>query len=162
MKSTLVILLLTLVGLEIHAQRRITVIDMDSNLPVKDVSVRAGHHQVALTDYLGRADVPIVFDSIAFSHVYYEREQLAMEELGDTMYLLPKEHILPEVRVNAATPEMLARFKGWAMVGAMQGAAEAPGGIASFDFANMLDRRDRRDRKHLERSRKILKEWDKR
>ena len=34
-------------------------------------------------------------------------------------------------------------------------------GIASFDFASLLDRRGRRDKKHLERAKEILKEWDK-
>jgi hypothetical protein len=84
-----------------------------------------------------------------------------MVELSDTMYLLPIEHMLPEVKVNAASPEMLAAFKAWAQMGAMMGAAEAPRGIASFDFASLLDRRGRRDKKHLERAKEILKEWDK-
>ena len=145
---------------DINAQRRLTVLDMDTSLPVRDVSVRVDNAPALTTDYLGRVDVPVVFDSISFAHVRYEHERLALKEVGDTMYLLPVEHMLPEVHVSAASPEMLARFKGWAMAGAMIGAAEAPHGVASFDFANMLDRRGRRDKKHLERAKKILKEWD--
>ena len=164
MKSTLVLLFLALFGPEIHAQRRVTVIDMDTNLPVKDVAVKAGNHQVVQTDYLGRAEIPVVFDSIAFSHVRYEHERLTMTELGDTMCLLPKDHMLPEVTVSELDPRTKALISAWAKAGAMQGAAEAPRATVqyTFDFANMLDRRGRRDRKHLERAKKILKEWDKR
>ena len=138
-KPFLLLIVLILLSHEATAQRSITVLDMDQQRSVE-------------TDHLGRATIPVLFDSIAFSHVRYERERLAMVELSDTMYLLPIEHMLPEVKVNAASPEMLAAFKAWAQMGAMAGAAEAPRGIASFDFASLLDRRGRRDKKHLERA----------
>lgn len=157
----LLIVLIAFLCHEASAQRNITVLDMDTDLPVKGVSVRVDQRRSAETDHLGRVTIPVVFDSIAFSHVRYERERLAMVELSDTMYLLPIEHMLPEVKVNAASPEMVAAFKAWAQMGAMIGAAEAPRGIASFDFASLLDRRGRRDKKHLERAKEILKEWDK-
>ena len=160
MSRILLITTLFLWPLSMFAQRHLTILDMDTSLPIRDVSVRVDQEHAVQTDYLGRVDVPVVFDSITFSHVRYEHEHLALKEVGDTMYLLPIEHMLPEVHVNAASPEMLALFKGWAMAGAMIGAAEAPRGVASFDFASMLDRRGRRDKKHLERAKKILKEWD--
>ena len=157
----LIAILFMLFGASVSAQRNITVLDMDTDLPVKGVSVKVDQKRAVETDHLGRVTIPFVFDSIAFSHVRYEHEQLKMVEVGDTMYLLPIEHMLPEVKVNAASPQMLAMFKAWAMAGAMIGAAEAPRGVASFDFANMLDRRGRRDKKHLERAKTILQEWDK-
>ncbi len=160
-KPFLLLIVLILLSHEATAQRSITVLDMDTDLPVKGVSVRVDQQRSVETDHLGRATIPVLFDSIAFSHVRYERERLAMVELSDTMYLLPIEHMLPEVKVNAASPEMLAAFKAWAQMGAMAGAAEAPRGVASFDFASLLDRRGRRDKKHLERAKEILKEWDK-
>lgn len=154
-------IVLLLVSTTATAQRTITVVDMDTQLPVKGVAVRIGSKPSVETDYRGRATIPVTFDSIAFNHVQYEPERLAFTEVGDTMFLLPKEHMLPEVKVNAASPQMMAMFKAWAKAGAMMGAAEAPAGIATFDFANMLDRRGRRDKEHLERAKKILKEWDK-
>ena len=157
----LIAILFMLFGGSVTAQRSITVLDMDTDLPVKGVSVRVDQKKAVETDHLGRVTIPVVFDSIAFSHVRYEYERLNMVEVSDTMYLLPVEHMLPEVKVNAASPQMLAMFKAWAMAGAMMGAAEAPAGIANFDFADLLDRRGRRDKKHLERAKKILTEWDK-
>ena len=163
MKSPLILLFFCVVALETHAQRRITVIDMDTDLPVKGVSVKVGKERAAETDYLGRADIPMVFDSITFNHVQYEHERLAYSELpGDTMYLLPKEHLLPEVSITELDPRVKSLVSGWAQQGAMQGAAMAPRGNITyyFDFADILDRRGRRDKKHLERAKKILKEWD--
>ena len=160
MKKVIVLLLCSIVSIEMQAQRRIVVVDMDTNVPIRDVSVKIDSQKVVQTDYLGRIDVPIVFDSIAFSHVRYEHERLTMTEVGDTMFLLPKEHMLPEVTISELDPRVKGLISGWAMAGAMEGAALAPRGVATFDFANMLDRRGRRDRKHLERAKKILKEWD--
>ena len=156
------LLLFCAIFTEIQAQRRLVVIDMDTNLPVRDVSVRIDSQKVKQTDYLGRIDIPIAFDSIAFSHMRYEYERITMAELTDTMFLLPKEHMLPEVTVTELDPRVKGLISAWAKEGAMQGAAEAPRGNITFyfDLANMLDRRGRRDRKHLERAKKILKEWD--
>lgn len=162
MKKVIVLLLCSIVSIEMLAQRRVVVVDMDTNVPIRDVSVKIDSQKVVQTDYLGRIDVPVVFDSIAFSHVRYEHERLTMTEVGDTMFLLPKEHMLPEVTITELDPRVKGLISGWAKEGAMQGAAEAPRGNITiyFDFANMLDRRGRRDRKHLERAKKILKEWD--
>ncbi|MCR5130021.1 MAG: hypothetical protein K6C10_00990 [Prevotella sp.] len=143
------------------AQRPIVVLDMDTGLPVRDVSVRVDNGAAKQTDYLGRTSVPILFDSIMFSHVRYESERLNYQEVRDTMYLLPIEHMLPEVQVTELNPQTKSLISSWAKIGAMMGAAEAPKGVASFDFASMLDRRGRRDKKHLERAKKILKDWDK-
>lgn len=161
MKQGFIIILATLWAVCAQAQRRIVVIDMDTDLPVSGVSVKVDKERSVTTDHMGRVSVPVVFDSISFRHVRYEPERIALAEVPDTMYMLPVEHMLPEVNVSAASPELLAMFKGWAMAGAAIGAAEAPRGVVTFDFASVLDRRGRRDKKHLERAKKILKEWDK-
>ena len=160
MKKVIVLLLCSIVSIEMLAQRRVVVVDMDTNVPIRDVSVKIDSQKVVQTDYLGRIDVPVVFDSIAFSHMRYEYERITMAELTDTMFLLPKEHMLPEVKITELNPKTKAVITGWVMAGAMEGAALAPRGVASFDFADLIDRRGRRDRKHLERAKKILKEWD--
>ena len=41
------------------------------------------------------------------------------------------------------------------------GAANAPKGIASFDFAELIDFRKRRDKKHLKKAKEVLSKWDK-
>jgi len=157
---TIVLTVLTAFSLNSTAQRQIVVLDMDTGLPIRDVSVRVDKDNSTQTDYLGRTKVPIVFDTIMFSHVRYESERLVYQEVADTMYLLPIEHMLPEVQVTELNPQTKSLISSWAKIGAMMGAAEAPQGVASFDFASILDRRGRRDKKHLERAKKILKKWD--
>ena len=162
MVRTTLLTALLLLEIKVYAQRTVTVLDMDNRLPIKDVSIKADGNRSTTTDYLGRAVIPVVFDSISFSHVRYEHEQLRFHELGDTMYLLPLEHMLPEVVVSELNPELKAMISGWAMIGAMAGAAEVQDVLirVPFDFAGMFDRRGRRDKKHLKRAQELLKEWD--
>lgn len=142
-------------------QRRVVVYDMDTNKPVAGVSVRSDHHKAVTTGLDGVAVVEEPSDSISFSHVQYGFERLTARELPDTMFLLPNDHMLPEVTVTELDPRVKGLIAAWAKMGAMMGAAEAPAGLVSFDFANLLDRRGRRDRKHKKQAEVILKEWDK-
>jgi hypothetical protein len=57
-------------------------------------------------------------------------------------------------------PRVAAMIKGWVSGAVGEGAMLAPKGVASFDFSSLLDKRRRRDKKHLKRARKILEEWD--
>ena len=100
MKQFVVFFFLMLLPLQTMAQRRITVVDMDTSLPVKGVSVKVGGGQISVTDHAGHVNIPIVFESIVFSHIMYEPEHLTMTEVRDTMYLVPKEHQLPEVSIT--------------------------------------------------------------
>ena len=85
---------------------------------------------------------------------------LKREEVRDTLFLIPTVHMLPEVTVSELAPEIKMMIKGWVAQAVAEGAAMAPQGIASFDFANMLDRRRRRDKKHLEKAKEVLEKWD--
>lgn len=148
-------------GSRAAGQRRVWVFDMDTRKPVPGVAIRADHRKAVTTRLDGTALIEEPFDSISFSHVQYGFERLARAELTDTMFLLPNDHMLPEVTVTELDPRVKGLITAWAKTGAMMGAAEAPAGLVSFDFANMLDRRGRRDRKHKKQAEVILKEWDK-
>lgn len=157
------LLILAMLGLSRCAmgQRRVLVYDMDTGKPVAGVAVRGDRRKAVITGADGSVVLAEPFDSVSFSHVQYGFERLTARELPDTMFLLPNDHMLPEVTVTELDPRVKGLVAAWALAGAMQGAAEAPKGIVSFDFANMLDRRGRRDRKHKARAKEILEEWDK-
>jgi hypothetical protein len=140
--------------------RSIVVVDMDTYQIIPDVSVKVDNRMVVFTDKQGRVDIGEPFDSVMFSHVLYGREKLLAKEVTDTMYLLPNEHLLPEVVVSELDPRVAAMIKGWVSGAVGEGAMLAPKGVASFDFSSLLDKRRRRDKKHLKRARKILEEWD--
>lgn len=139
-------------------QRQITVLDMDTHLPVSKVSVRVGG-KVFYSDVVGRVVIDTLADTLSFSHLRYLPERLRSYEVGDTMFLLPQDHILEEVVVMELNPNLKSLVSSWARQGALMGAAEAPKGVAQFDFGMMLDRRGRRDRKHMERAKEILGKW---
>jgi len=141
----------------VNAQRKITVLDLDTHLPVKDVSVKVGESDVYKTNYAGTVSILINGDSISFSHLKYEHEHLALKELTDTMYLLPLEHQLDEVVVLGNDRHIKRMMESIRRDAALY----APGGgVVTFDFGRMLDRRYRRDQKHKEQAKAILREWD--
>ena len=144
-----------------NAQRQILILDSDTHQPVKGVSVITDHGSTVDSDEKGIVQVSLPFDTIRFKHVKYSPDMLLHAELPDTMYLLPLVHLLPEVTVTELAPEIKGMIKGWVAKAAMEGAANAPAGIATFDFASLLDRRGRRDKKHLKKAKEVLEKWDK-
>lgn len=143
------------------AQREILFLDSDTRQPIAGVSVNTDEGETATSDKRGIATLSIPFDTVRFSHLKYSPEMLLKAEVPDTMLLIPTVHLLPEVSVVELAPEIKMQIKGWVAQAAAEGAAMAPSGIASFDFANMIDRRRRRDRKHLEKAKEVLEKWDK-
>lgn len=152
--------MLLLIVTTANAQRKVLLLDSDTNMPISGVSVNTDEGENVTSDGKGIATLSMPFDTIRFSHLKYSSEMLKKEEVRDTVYLIPTVHLLPEVTVSELAPEIKMRIKGWVAQAVAEGAAMAPQGIASFDFANMLDRRRRRDKKHLEKAKDVLEKWD--
>ena len=115
----------------IYGQRKITVLDLETHLPIKDVTVRV--------------------DSMNYS-----KERLAFVELTDTMYMLARRYQLGEVVVMGINPDLKK-----SMQRAHDNMRNQPimKGL-EFDFGRLLDRRWRRDRKHYRQAQELLREWD--
>ena len=73
------------------------------------------------------------------------------------MYLFAKDFMLDEVVVVGLSPHLLKQLRQ-----RREEILSAPThpSLLSFDLGRMLDKRGRRDRKHLKRARKVLKQWD--
>lgn len=142
------------------AQRKVLLLDSDTNMPISGVSVNTDKGESITSDEKGFATFFMPFDTVRFSHLKYSSEMLKKDEVRDTVYLIPTVHLLPEVTVSELAPEIKMLIKGWVDQAVAEGAAMAPKGIASFDFANMLDRRRRRDKKHLKKAKDVLEKWD--
>ena len=161
MNKVFLIIWLVLLSVGARGQKRILMLDSDTRKPIKGVSVSTGKEPVATSNDKGIVMLSQPFDTIRFSHMNYSSEMLYRDEVRDTMLLFPKEHTLPEVTVTELAPEIKGMLKGWVAKAAAEGAALAPKGIASFDFASLIDKRRRRDKKHLKKAKEVLKEWDK-
>lgn len=83
------------------------------------------------------------------------------ENLTDTIMLLPSMNTLREVQVwgkDLRVEGLSCMLKG--MQQAISSIPRSKTG-ASFDAAALFDRRGARDKRHLEKAKEVLKEWDK-
>ncbi len=138
--------------------RKFVVADMETRVPVRDavVSTKSGYRDT--TNYRGICYIPVQFDTLSVSHGKYLTERLTAKEIKDTTYLIPNSHQISEVTVwGDGTPSV---SKGLTEQVRQIFRENTSGGL-SFDFAKMLDKRYRRDMKHLRKTREIFKELDK-
>lgn len=143
--------------------RKFVVADMETRVPIRKaiVSTKDGYRDT--TNYRGIARIPKDFDTLRVYKAGYLQTKLTMKDVGDTTFLIPGGRSLKEVIVwgkdgsNRANDNMA----GGLAQAIAEGAAAAPKGIASFDFANMLDKRGRRDRKHLKKVKTAFEKMDK-
>jgi len=75
--------------LMVSAQRRLTVVDVETLLPISNANV-ASSHQTVQTDSLGHVTVQDSCRSLVFSHVNYESRIINLEEIRDTVFLISK------------------------------------------------------------------------
>lgn len=142
--------------------RKLVVADMETRVPIRKVVVTTKDGYRDSSNYRGIVRIPKDFDTLRVYKAGYLMTKLSLKEVGDTTFLIPSGKSLREVTVwgkdgsNRANENMA----GGLLQAIREGAAEAPKGIASFDFANMLDRRGRRDRKHLKKVKAAFDKMD--
>ena len=142
--------------------RKFVVADMETRVPIRKAVVTTQDGFRDSTNYRGIVRIPKDFDTLRVYKAGYLATKLSMKEAGDTTFLIPSGKSLREVTVwgkdgsNRANENMA----GGLLQAIREGAAEAPKGIAHFDFANMLDRRGRRDRKHLKKVKAAFEKMD--
>lgn len=156
MRRTFLVMILLLSCALGYAQRKITVLDMETHLPVKDVTVRVDSTRARYTNYLGQVDIPLAFSTITFTHMNYSKEKLMFAELTDTMYLLERRNTLGEIVVMGLNPDLKRNMQK-----AHDNIRNQPVmKNLTFDFGKMLDRRWRRDRKHYKKAQDLFQKWD--
>lgn len=144
--------------------RRLVVADMETHVPVRGaiVSTKSGYRDT--TNYRGICYIPAQFDTLSVSHAKYLTERLLTGEAKDSTFLLPNFHRLSEVTIWG--DRRLSALDGVddALKKEAPAHTSAPAGlglVVTFDFAKMLDKRYRRDMKHLRKTREVFKEMDK-
>ena len=142
------------------AQRVIVVCDIETKTPLRGVAVVVPSHYTDTTDYQGICHLPASFTEATFTRAGYLGHTMRQETAVDTLMMLPAMNSLSEVTIwgKDRRTESIMMFTKAAMEAAAQMPRQTSG--ASFDFANMLDKRGRRDKAHLKKAKEVLREWD--
>lgn len=78
-----------LCSLQVPAQRKLVVVDVETLIPIAQANVIT-KHQTVQTDSLGCVVVSDSCRSLVFSHVNYESRIVNLEEVRDTVFLISK------------------------------------------------------------------------
>lgn len=159
-KRILASLILLFVLVMAKAQKTCVIASFENHIPLREALIHTNNNHWARTDYRGYWTMKYQFDSATVSKPGYVKTTIYLKNLPDTVFLLPQSHQLGAVEVWGENMPGIKGIQQGAKRQAEIGGAEAPQGIASFDFANMLDKRGRRDHKHLKQAKKIIGEID--
>ncbi len=138
----------------------IVITDIESRRPLQHASVKVKGEEQLKVGWTGRFEVKKEdFDSLIVLCPNYLTRHLSREEVmnTDTIALLPTGKMLSEVVVYGKASRMYGVEE--AHLKEIFQMYTPRGGIATFDFANLIDRRRRHDKKMLKRSQKILENY---
>ena len=140
--------------------QKVLVCDWATRFPIRDVLVSVDGKNVGLTTWQGIINLPDSFQTASFKKKGYTPEKLFRSEvLRDTVFLFPAEHYLDEVVVIGKQVingrETLKKMPKRDIL------EDGPsGGLGGFDLGLILDKRYRRDRRHVRELREIFKKMD--
>jgi hypothetical protein len=140
---TFLLLLLAVLSINGFAQRRLTVVDVETLIPVVGANV-VSREGTNVTDSLGLVVVSDSCQSLSFTHVNYESRIINVTELRrDTVYMISKMLNIKEVVVFGHGPEEKLSFNikeelKRKSVDAQLAAANPNSGIQVFEILKML------------------------
>ena len=140
--------------------QKVLVCDGATRFPIRDVLVSVDGKNVGLTTWQGIINLPDSFQTATFKKKGYAPEKLLRDEvLRDTVFLFPAEHYLDEVVVIGKQVvdgrELLKKMPKRDIL-----EKKPAHSLLEFDVGLMLDKRLRRDRKHVEKLREVFKKMD--
>ena len=140
--------------------QKVLVCDGATHFPIRDVLVSVDGKNVGLTTWQGIINLSDSFQTATFKKKGYAPEKLFRSEvLRDTVFLFPAEHYLDEVVVIGKQVvdgrELLKKMPKRDIL-----EKKPAHSLQEFDFGLMLDKRLRRDRKHVEKLREVFKKMD--
>ncbi len=163
-KGIIIFALLIEFTLSVMAQKSksCVVADAETHVPVREALIHTDNNHWARTDYRGYFSMPYKFDSAEVKKPGYLPTKIYLQQLPDTVFLIPAAEQLKEVQVYGTKKKMDTKFIDKTTAELMKA---SQGSGVSFDFAKVLDRRGRRDAKHKRKAEEITSEmkektWD--
>lgn len=146
----------------VHAQRRLTVVDVETRVPIRGVNVTSRTQRADTTDWQGVIIVPDTCRTLSFSHVKYESRILNLNEVRDTVFLISKLMGLNEVVVigKGKDDDKLKELKRQLILDPKEAQLIAADPSQGFDVLGLIQSifKKRKERKQ-ERYRRMLEEY---
>ena len=142
--------------------RKFVVCDIETRVPIRDAIVWTKDGYRDTTNYRGICYIPEQFDTLSVYKANYLTERLLLKEAKDSTFLIPNNKRISEVTIwgKDGTKGPVMDFGKAIREGMAEDAASKAAFNLPFDFAKMLDKRYRRDQKHLVKMRKSFKQMD--
>ncbi len=146
----------------VSGQRRLVVVDVETNVPIRGVNIVSSAHRVDTTDWQGFVTIPDTCHTLSLTHVNYESRILNLNEVKDTIFLISKLMGLNEVVVfgHGKGEDKLKELKKQLLINKteMQLAAADPSvGVNILGLIKKLFKRRKESKK--ERFRRLLEEY---
>lgn len=146
----------------VSGQRRLVVVDVETNVPIRGVNIVSSAHRVDTTDWQGFVTIPDTCHTLSLTHVNYESRILNLNEVKDTIFLISKLMGLNEVVVfgHGKGEDKLKELKKQLLINKteMQLAAADPSvGVNILGLIQKLFKRRKESKK--ERFRRLLEEY---
>lgn len=163
MKKRLLIALLAMLvsTMALHAQRRIIVFDPELSEPVRAVTVWPDHNKADTTNILGQVSIPEKFDTLYISKSGYVALRIPRAYVEDSIPLIRDYNHIGEVVVYGEKSDNLDNaVKHWTKEEQTEVELRNPITGVSFNMSDLLNRRQRRDRKHAKQLEKVFRQMD--
>jgi hypothetical protein len=162
MRRLLLTSLLVALCVALHAQRRLTVVDVETRVPIRGVNVTSRTQRADTTDWQGVIIVPDTCRTLSCSHVKYESRILNLSEVKDTVFLISKLMGLNEVVVigKGKDEDKLKELKRQLILDPKEAQLIAADPSQGFDVLGLIQSifKKRKERKQ-ERYRRMLEEY---
>lgn len=104
MTRTILIILLSAITLCSAAQRKAVVVNIENGIPIRDVEVNTNTNERVKTNWMGEFFLPFSATSFTLTHGKFLNMTLDVDEMPDTIALLPRLTTLSEVIVWGKRP----------------------------------------------------------
>lgn len=141
-----------------QAQKTCVIANAEDHVPIREALIHTDNNHWARTDYRGYWTMKYQFDSATVSKQGFLKTTVYLKNLPDTLFMIPESHQIGTVEVWGKNQQHVRDMEQQIKNDAASTPRQSSG--ASFDLANMLDKRGRRDHKHLKNAQKILGEYD--
>lgn len=140
------------------AQKTCVIADAETHVPIRDALVHTDNGVWARTDYRGYFTIKYPFDSAEVSKKGYVSTTIYLENLPDSVFLLPEARQLTTVEVWGKANESINHMADQIQ----EEVAEQPRAVTGigFDLGGLFDQRARRDRKHLKKAKELMRQMD--